>query len=165
MANNISDILNGSQLIVSVGGDVVAFATSCSLSFTTNTTEIATKEFGKYPGKVIQSVEWEIQAENLACDDNIEALMQLLETQAGNGQPVQIKFGQMESTDWANGKGTAGAQGAIGTITAPTTKVYLEGNAIISGLSMNAAVGDNSSISATFTGVGAPTNWSGTQGT
>ena len=154
---NINDILNGAQLIVSVNGTVEAFATSCSISFTTNTSEVATKEFGKYPGKVLQTVEWEVTTENLCGNGNFANLLKLLQTKAGNNTPVQIVVGQSQTGDWNDGKGTVtrGAQGdmSIGSFKAPTA--WFTGYAYITSLSANAAVGDNATMSATFTGVGA----------
>ena len=156
---DINNILNGAQLIVSVNDTVVAFATSCSISFTTSTSEVATKEFGKYPGKVLQTVEWEVTTENLCGSgdnfNNFTDLLDLLQTQAGNNTPVQIVVGQ--SNDWNDGKGTVTrtAQGdmTINGFKAPTE--WFSGYAYITSLSANAAVGDNATMSATFTGVGA----------
>lgn len=155
----INDILNGSQLIVKVGTSVVAFATSCSLSFTANTTDVATKEFGKYPGKIIQSVDWEVTTENLCSATNFTDALTLLRTQVANNTPVQIAVGKVSDTDWHNGAGTVTGQSTgnitIGSYTDSPATEWFTGSAWITSLNANGAVGDNATMSVTFTGCGA----------
>ena len=160
------DILNGSQLIVSFtpkGGSetVTAFSTSHSFNISTSQEDVLTKEYGKYPGKIIGTVEWEVTCENLAGDgagvSSIEALLGAFKAQAASGDPVSISFGNI-GAQWNNGKGTMGQDGTLGAFTGVTTPI-ISGQAIITALSMNAAAGENATISATFTGVGALNGW------
>lgn len=172
-----ADILNGSQLIVEFTPDggaktVTAFSTSHSFNITTSQEDVLTKEYGKYPGKLIGTVEWEVTCENLAGDDSkvssITKLMDAFSQQASTGKPVSLIFGNI-GTQWNDGKGTMGSDGELTEFTGVQTPI-LSGQAIITSLSMNAAAGENATISATFTGVGAP-EWgndssnSGNQGT
>jgi hypothetical protein len=159
-----ADILNGSQLIVEFTPDggaktVTAFSTSHSFNITTSQEDVLTKEYGKYPGKIIGTVEWEVTCENLAGDDtkvsSITKLMDAFSKQASTGKPVSLIFGQIAEADWNEGKGTMGSNGELTEFTGVQTPI-LSGQAIITSLSMNAAAGENATISATFTGVGAP---------
>ena len=173
-----ADILNGSQLIVEFTPDggaktVTAFSTSHSFNITTSQEDVLTKEYGKYPGKLIGTVEWEVTCENLAGDQTVSSigdLMNAFKSQAATGKPVSIKFGQVASTDWQDGKGTMDSNGELNEF-AGVNNAILEGQAIITSLSMNASAGENATISATFTGVGAISGWgdnssnSGNQGT
>lgn len=177
-----ANILNGSQLIVEFtpeGGTktVTAFSTSHSFNITTSQEDVLTKEYGKYPGKIIGTVEWEVTCENLAGDQTVSSindLMNAFKVQAATGKPVSIKFGNV-GTQWNSGKGTMGQsdEGQLDAFTGIEGDAILEGQAIITSLSMNAAAGENATISATFTGVGAISGWgdnsnsgnSGTQGT
>lgn len=175
-----ANILNGSQLIVEFtpeGGSktVTAFSTSHSFNITTSQGDVLSKEYGKYPGKIINTVEWEVTCENLAGDQtvsSISALMNAFKAQAATGKPVTLKFGQVASTDWNDGKGTMGktTEGELDAF-AGVENAILQGQAIITSLSMNAPAGENATISATFTGVGAIDGWgdensnSGNQGT
>lgn len=166
------DILNGSQLIVEIevpagmqgvqGPIVTAFSTSHSFNITTSQEDVLTKEFGRFPGKVQGTVEWEVSCENLAGDQDVSSigdLMKIFQAQAASGEPVTLKFGNI-GDQWNDGKGTydsstkevtpfAGVQGTP----------ILEGPAIISSLSLNASAGENATISATFTGAGPISGW------
>lgn len=162
-----ANILNGSQLIVEFtpdGGNatVTAFSTSHSFNITTSQEDVLTKEYGKYPGKVIGTVEWEVTCENLAGDSTVSsigALMQAFKAQAASGKPVTLKFGQVASTDWNDGKGTMDDTTHQLAAFAGVNDAIIQGQAIITSLSMNAPAGENATISATFTGVGALSGW------
>ena len=177
---NNKNILNGSQLIVSFtpkGGTetVTAFSTSHTFNITTSQEDVLTKEYGKYPGKIIGTVEWEVTCENLAGDSgdstvsSIDALIAAFKAQAASGEPVSLKFGNI-GNQWNDGKGTMGEGGQLSAFTGVQGTPIIEGQAIITALSMNAPAGENATISATFTGVGPMTGWgdksgnSGTQG-
>ena len=168
---NNKNILNGSQLIVSFtpkGGDetVTAFSTSHTFNITTSQEDVLTKEYGKYPGKIIGTVEWEVTCENLAGDtsvSSISALLKAFKKQASDGEPVSLKFGNI-GNQWNDGKGTMGEGGELSQFTGVQDSI-IEGQAIITSLSMNAAAGENATISATFTGVGALSGWGDKDGT
>lgn len=142
------DILNGSMLMVFINNEPIAFSTSHSINFTTNTTEVSTKCHGTFPSVITQSQSWEIQCENLACADAIDLLFATLNKAKGN-TPVSIKFGK--PSGWDN-KGIVGKDATDWSITGGEVLAY--GEALLTSLSINAPANDNTTMSATFTGIG-----------
>lgn len=144
-----SDILKGSMLMLFVDGYPIAFATSHSISFTTNTSEVSTKDHGLYPSLVVNSQSWEVSAENLASADSINQLFTVLEN-TKNGQTVTLKFAKPAT--WHD-NGIVGNEGDDSLWTAGD--IIAQGEAYLTSMQLNAPAGDNATISATFTGVGA----------
>ena len=158
-----SDILKGTVLMLFVEGAPIAFATSNSLNFTTNTTEVSTKDHGLFPSVIAQSISWEATAENLACAGNIDQLMGILNG-AKNNTLVTLKFakptnwndeGIVEVDNASNWENTNTNCDSSHTIAADNTNIIAEGKALLTSFSINAPAGDNTTLSATFTGVGA----------
>lgn len=158
-----TDIIKGSKLMVFLNDNPIAFATSHSLSITMNTTEVSTKDHGDFPAVIAQNISWEITTENLYSDAGQTALWNAMKSM----QPVTIKFAP--ASNYSNTeaqKGIVGEQG--GSWTADTA--IASGKALVTSLSVNAPAGDNSTLSATFTGVGeldqegSPSGQQGTQG-
>lgn len=146
---NNSDILKGSMLMLFIGSYPIAFATSHSISFTTNTSEVSTKDHGLYPSVIVNSQSWEVSAENLASADSINQLFTVLEN-TKNGQTVTLKFAK--PGNW-NDKGIVGTEGQSALWT--EGDIIAQGEAYLTSMQLNAPAGDNATISATFTGVGA----------
>lgn len=146
---NNSDMIKGSMLMIFIDDNPIAFATSHSVSFTTNTSEVSTKDHGLYPSLVVNSQSWEVTAENIASADSINQLYTVLE-KTKNSQPVTLKFAKPAS--W-NDNGIVGPEGAEANWQAGD--IIAQGSAYLTSLQMNAPAGDNATISATFTGVGA----------
>jgi hypothetical protein len=144
-----SDIFKGSALQVTVGGQVLGFATSHALSITVNTTEVSSKDHGDYPGVIKQNTTWEITCENLFCGHNWDDLQELLD----DDTPVNISFVSISNY---TSKGIV--QPETGDPIQPTAweigKTLASGQAFITSLNVNAGMGDNATISATFTGAG-----------
>ena len=142
------DIVKGSALMVFLGGSAIGFATSHALSLTTNTTEVSTKDHGDYPSVVAQSIGWEVTAENLYSDTGETTYMKAMLAKT----PVDIKFAKVANYANTDEKGiidnTEKTAWTAGTVIA-------EGKALITSFSINAAAGDNATMSVTFTGVGA----------
>ena len=142
------DIVKGSALMVFLGGSAIGFATSHALSLTTNTTEVSTKDHGDYPSVVAQSIGWEATAENLYSDTGETAYMKAMLAKI----PVDIKFAKVANYSNTDEKGIID-NGEKTAWTAGT--VIAEGKALITSFSINAGVGENATMSVTFTGVGA----------
>ena len=142
------DIVKGSALMVFLGGSAIGFATSHTLSLTTNTTEVSTKDHGDYPSVVAQSIGWEVTAENLYSDTGETTYMKAMLAKT----PVDIKFAKVANYSATDEKGIID-NGEKTAWTAGT--VIAEGKALITSFSVNAAAGDNATMSTTFTGVGA----------
>lgn len=149
-----SDIVKGSVLQVSIGtAGILGFATSHSLSITVNTTEVSSKDHGDYPGIVKQNTTWEVTCENLFCGQNWSELQMLLD----DDTPITITFAPVSNTAAEISKGIVqpedGApQGA--TIEWTLGNAIASGPAYLTSFNVNAANGDNATISATFTGAG-----------
>lgn len=144
-----NQIIKGSMLQVSVGGNILGFATSHSLSITTNTTEVSTKDHGDYPGIIAQNITWEVQCENLYSDDNGQKLMAIQKSK----QPVTLIFAKV-NYDPNDEKGIVGHNNTHGDSTWELGDVILQGQAYLTSFSINAPAGDNATASCTFTGNG-----------
>ena len=144
-------ILKGSKLMVFIADKPIAFATSHSLSITMNTTEISTKDHGDFPSVIGQNITWELTTENLYSDDGQTALWNAMKTM----QPVTVKFAQ--ATNYENETSQKGLplEEDGQEWSADPGKIIASGKALITSLSVNAPSGDNATLSATFTGVGA----------
>ena len=142
------DIVKGSALMVFLGGSAIGFATSHALSLTTNTTEVSTKDHGDYPSVVAQSIGWEVTAENLYSDTGETTYMKAMLAKT----PVDIKFAKVANYSNTDENGIIDNDDK-NAWTAGT--VIAEGKALITSFSINAAAGDNATMSVTFTGVGA----------
>ena len=142
------DIVKGSALMVFLGDSAIGFATSHALSLTANTTEVSTKDHGDYPAVVAQSIGWEVTAENLYSDTGETTYMKAMLAKT----PVDIKFAKVTNYSNTDEKGIID-NGEKTAWTAGT--VIAEGKALITSFSINAAAGDNATMSVTFTGVGA----------
>ena len=147
MARNNSDIVKGSKLMVFYNNAPIGFATSHSLSVTTNTTEVSTKDHGDYPAVIAQSISWEITAENLYSNAGELIYMQIVKDKI----PVEIVFAPANNYDNSNEPGVIGNQKEW-AFTADDA--IAKGKALITSFSINAPSGDNATMSVTFTGVG-----------
>ena len=146
------NILKGSKLMVFIDDTPIAFATSHSLSITMNTTEISTKDHGDFPSVIGQSLTWELTTENLYSETGQTALWNAMKTM----QTVTVKFA--EASNYSNTQAQKGLplEETDGEEWTPDAqKVIASGQALITSLSVNAPAGDNATLSATFTGVGA----------
>ena len=154
------DIFKGSalQLFINDGGaqDVcIGFATSHSLSITLNTTELSTKDHGDYPAVLPTTTTWEVTAENVYATTSMSKLIGYVK----NRTKVTVKFAEVGnySQDGGSYSYEAVEPGIIDNDTKTSWsigKVIGQGKAYITSYSINAASGDNASISCTFTGCG-----------
>lgn len=146
-----NQIIKGSMLQVKVDGNILGFATSHSLSITTNTTEVSTKDHGDYPGIIAQNITWEVQCENLYSEDNGQKLMAIQKSK----QLVTLIFAKV-NYDPNDEKGIVGHNNTDGTSDwqVEDNEIILQGQAYITSFSINAPAGDNATASCTFTGNG-----------
>lgn len=142
------DIIKGSKLMVFFNNEPIGFATSHSLSMTTNTSQVSTKDHGDFPATIAQNITWEISVENLYSELGEATYMQIMKTMS----PVTLVFA--EAANYSNTSAQKGLpmddDGAEWTI---GTKVA-EGKALLTSFSINAPAGDNATMSCTFTGTG-----------
>lgn len=144
------DIVKGSMLQVQVGGNILGFATSHSLSITTNTTEVSTKDHGDYPAIIAQTLSWEVQCENLYTDANEAALIAIQTAKT----PVTLVFCKVGNYDANDEKGIVGHVNSEGDDHWVPGATILSGQAYLTSFQVNAPAGDNATISCTFTGNG-----------
>lgn len=154
------DIFKGSalQLFINDGGsqDVcIGFATSHSLSITTNTNELSTKDHGDYPAVLLTTTTWEVTAENVYATTSMAKLLGYVK----NRTKVTVKFAEVGNYSQKDGAYSYEAvePGIIDNDTKDSWsigKVIGQGKAYITSYSINASSGDNASISCTFTGCG-----------
>ena len=150
-----SDIVKGSALQVTLGngGTILGFATSHALSITVNTTEVSTKDHGDFPGIIKQNTTWEVTCENLFCGRNWDELQAMLNSDT----PVTVSFVPLSNTAAEISKGIvqpeSGSESVQPTAWTAGTAIAT-GQAYITSLNVNAAAGDNATISEKFTGSG-----------
>lgn len=146
-----SDIIKGGHLMVFVGGNPIAFATSHSLSKTLNTQEISTKDHGDFAAVLPQNISWEITTENLYSLNGYAALNTVFNTR----QAVTVAFGESTyAQDGTQASIVLPETGGTATSNWALSGAYEEGQAYITSLQVTAGAGDNATFSATFTGTG-----------
>ena len=154
------DILKGSalQLFINDGGsgDVcIGFALSHAISISTNVSELATKDHGDYPAVLPTTITWEVTAENVYATTSMTKLLGYVK----NKTKVTVKFAEVGnySQDGGSYSYYATEPGIIENDPKNSWeigKIIGQGKAYITSYSINAASGDNASISCTFTGCG-----------
>lgn len=107
-------ILDGTDLILSVGGGALAFSTGCKITTSTETGERVTKEAttGKWKQKYVKSYSESISADGLTCldpDSGAPTYDQLKEMQLA-GTPVDVTY-NVRATGTRTGKTTGGYKG------------------------------------------------------
>lgn len=93
----MKEILDGTDLIISVGDTALAFSTGCKITITTETGERLTKEAanGKWKEKYVKSHSSDITADGLQLlnnNDDLPAYDQLLAMMT-NDEPVTVHYG------------------------------------------------------------------------
>ena len=107
-------ILDGTDLILSVGGKALGFSTGCKVSTTTETGERVTKEAssGKWKEKYVKSFSESISADGCMLTDgdtDTPTYDQLKDMQLA-GEPIDASYGLREG-DTCTGKTTGGYKG------------------------------------------------------
>lgn len=107
-------ILDGTDLILSVGGGALAFSTGCKITTQTETGERVTKEAasGKWKEKYVKSYSESISADSVVCTDgttDAPTYDQLKDLQL-SGKPVDVTYNVREAGK-RTGKTTGGYKG------------------------------------------------------
>ena len=143
--------LNGKDLMLWIGGKVVALSTSCTLNLTAATQSSGTKDDGLWDANEIGNLSWNCSNESVDSADtnrsNDQVFDDLFELYAA-GQPVAVTVG-IPSNRNNTGVPEAGW-------TAPSSGTY-GGQALITSLSRTGAKGSNGSVSVSLQGYGALT--------
>ena len=139
MAN---EIINGSDLMVFMGGKSIAYATSHSLTISAETNDVTSKDSGNgdWSSATVKKFSWECSTENLYSKEAYSQLYTAMIAKSPVTLVIDLKEGDtLQEQGW-----TPVASGTGYT-----------GSAIITSLEMTAPDGDNATFSATFTGTGA----------
>ena len=137
----------------------IGFATSHSLSITTNTAQVSTKDHGDFPATIAQNITWEVTCENLYSQTGESTYLAIMKEM----KPVQLVFSEannylQEGTEKGvvqpNGKDTDWAYNTTDTPVQNSPLPIAKGMALITSVSVNAPAGDNATLSVTFTGTG-----------
>lgn len=123
----------------------IAFATSHTLTLTSDVTEISCKDSGIWKEAKVNKLGWEITSENLYSTEEYTKLY----AKWTNATPI-VAY-------WGTAYMPSGTENGVDSPTAywqpaPTPLSY--GNVIITNLSVNAASGDNATFSVTLQGIG-----------
>lgn len=145
MALDSTKIIKGQELMLFYNNKSLAWATSHSLNLSGNTTSISTKDHGLFDATKLNSVSWEITAENLYSDDAFDTMFDLMM----QTEELTVCFGH-----YSENSGIAGAQLDGESWTQSSTKSVYQGKGYITSLTANAPNGDNATMSITFSGVG-----------
>lgn len=156
MAQSTAKIINGSDLMVFIGGKSVAFATNHKLTITAEMLDNASKDHasGLWKGATLKSLSWNMSTENLfAYDGEGKTAIDLFDVMT-LGQSVDVVF-------TINKKGTA-VDNTIGLsvtedgwIPSDTAgEIQLTGKAFVQNIDINAPNGDNATFSVQLEGTG-----------
>jgi len=148
-------IVNGSDLMVFVGGKSIAYATSHSLSISADTTSTSSKTkddvTGAWQTAKVTAFSWSVSAESLfSIDTTAGKTYEELFTAMTSGTAVTISFAiKTDATTVPSGGWTPSSA---------TGDIVLTGSAFITSLSLSAPDDENASFSVEFAGTGELTN-------
>lgn len=160
MANS-NKVRKGNDLMIFIDGVSVAFATNHTLTLTTETEDVQSKDSGYNGATMAKRIQWEIQSENLYIDGEYQKLLgyQL------DRQYVDVVWGvaKVQTGNETPETGiTATDEKAEKTWVVDTTVTNYKGKALISSMTLNASAGENATYSITLTGSGDFTKVDGT---
>lgn len=142
----MSTVTNGSDLMLFVGGKSIAFATTCKVTLTADTTDTSSKDVDAgWTNKKIKKLSWTASSENLASDDGEGVSYDDLFALMIAKDPVVIVFtAKTSSTD-----NNAPADGWV-----PKANTGYTGNALLTSLEKTAPDNDNSTFTVSLDGTG-----------
>lgn len=139
--------------MVFVGGKAIALATSHTLSLTADTSDTSSKDDGIWSESEITGMSWQASSESIgspgedaAVDISYEELFDMMLA----GEPVDLICGipKNKSNDGVPEGGWEEPDESTPSL------AHYKGKALITSVELNAANKENTTISATFTGVG-----------
>lgn len=140
--------IDGKDLMLWIGGIVVALSTTCSVEVNANTEDSGTKDDGIWDASNVTGLSWNLSNESVAAKDNAataQSYKELLKKMLAK-EPIDVTFG-IPTNQSDNGVPEAGW-------TAPTDDGY-KGEALITSLKLDAAKGSKAKITVSLKGVGA----------
>lgn len=135
----------GGDLMIFVGGESIAYATTHTLSVGADTTDSSNKDEGGggWASSDVNLLNWSASSDNIMGSGEGQTYQALLALMVAK-QPVAVVFATKSgtATNVPTGGWTAGS-------------TYASGNALITSLEANAPNGENATFTVQFTGVGA----------
>lgn len=160
MAYDGSKIIDGGDLMLFVNGHSIAFATSHSLSISTETSETTNKDIrGGWAASKVKKFSWTCNTENLYANagsgttfaDLFDLMVAKTEITAIFGLKSQGASADVPTTGWTPAT----------SLSDSTTVNYYTGSVVITSLEVNAPDDDNATFTCEFTGCGALTRVDG----
>ena len=136
----------GKDLMIFVNSKATALATNHRLSINADVSEAASKDDGEWGNSTVTKIRWEGSTEALvSMDEGVDSFDTMFDAMTKR-KPVEIISGRPDNY----------SESGIpeGGWVAPTTNYY-KGPALITSLERNDPNGENSTMSVSFTGVGA----------
>lgn len=139
-------VINGSDLMLFVGGKSIAYATTCKITLSADTTDTSSKDVDAgWTNKQIKKLSWTLSSENLNSDDGegvtYDDLFALMVAKAA----IVIVFAaKTTSTD-----NNAPVDGWV-----PKANTGYTGNALLTSLEKTAPDNDNSTFTVSLDGTG-----------
>ena len=147
----MGQVINGSDLMLFLGGTSIAFATNHKLSISAETVETSSKDSGgKWVTKAVRKLSWNMSTENLYSLEGAGKTYDDLFTMMTGRTEIDAIF--TVEKDYATKADKVPEAGWI-----PMTTGQYKGKVVITSLELNAPNGDNATFTASFEGVGALT--------
>lgn len=147
-------IIEGGKLMVWVGTHSIAMATNHTLTINTETSEISNKDIasGDWAASKIKKFSWEVSSDNMYTKSAYLKLYQQMISKT----PVLLTFGTSPQTTLQDETGGYADWGWLApqSGTMVNGDFYMQGNALITSLDVQAPNDDNATFSVTFTGTG-----------
>lgn len=141
-------IIQGRDLMLfSNDGHSYAYATNHSLSITCETSDISSKDHGRYGASEVSKITWEITSENLYTTTDYDTMF----TAMTAGEPIMVRFGLKQAPSDPD---LVPADGSTALPYWTSQNTFYQGKAIITSLVANAPNGENATYQVTLTGVG-----------
>lgn len=149
---------NDLMLFVDVDGTgtykSVAFATNHTLTLSTETEEVQSKDSGYDGATMAKKTTWELTSENMYIESEF---IKLFEKMYSNDKYLKVAFGTTAGDAKTGLTQDDQIDPATSNYTPATTGFIKYGTALISSLTLNAQAGENSTYSLTLTGSGSLT--------
>lgn len=141
-------IIQGRDLMLfNTDGHSYAYATNHTFTMTAETSDVTSKDHGKWGASEVSRVTWEITSENLYTTSDYDSMF----TQMTAGTPIMIRFGLKQAPSDPD---MVPADGSTALPYWTSQNTFYQGQALITSLVANANNGENATYTITLTGVG-----------
>lgn len=148
-------IISGDDLMIfDAAGNSIGYATSHSISLSTEVNSISHKDAGEWSAQEVGKISWEITSENMYSQHDYDALFTVM----ANKQAVKVWFGLKSGYRGSAGYSSSAAVNdevnGDGNWSPDSTANLYYGMAFLTSLQVSAATGEKATFSVTFTGTG-----------